>query len=252
MASKKTRVGAKAGVKKPSRKPAPKPTRKLEPKAARKPTRKPPPTRAREPVLPMNELLVAAKREPDVVELPSRSALSIAGDGGPETSLFQSSIGALYGIAYTLKFARKKAGKDFKIGPLEGCWWAEGAPFGSQVVAAARDTWRWRLRIAVPGDVTESEVAGVILAATTKKGGKLEGSADAGRVGLERIPSARMGRILHFGPYSEEPASFERIRTALAAKGLRGGNAHLEIYLSDPMRTEPSKLKTVLLLELGG
>jgi hypothetical protein len=68
---------------------------------------------------------------------------------------------------------------------------------------------------------------------------------------LERVPAARMGRILHIGPYSDEPASFVKIRAALDAAGLRGGNAHLEIYLSDPTRTEPSKLKTALLLGSG-
>jgi hypothetical protein len=119
------------------------------------------------------------------------------------------------------------------------------------MVVAPRESWRWRLRIDVPADVTEAELAEVVRAATTKKGGKLEGSAEAGRVALERVPSMKVGRILHVGPYGEEPASFDRIRALLGAAGLRGGNAHQEIYLSDPMRTEPAKLRTVLLLELG-
>jgi hypothetical protein len=246
MVRKTSRIVANAGARKSTRKAPAKALARRGSKAAKDSKKG-----AAKPELPMNAVLYAAKKEADVVDVPARSALSIAGQGGPEGQLFGRSIGALYGIAYPLKFSRKKRGKDFKIGPLEGFWWAEGAPFGSQIAAAATDTWRWRLRIAVPGNVTDRELAGVIRAATTKKGGKLEGSAEASQVILERVPAARMGRILHIGPYSDEPASFVKIRAALDAAGLRGGNAHLEIYLSDPTRTEPSKLKTALLLGSG-
>jgi hypothetical protein len=198
----------------------------------------------------MPELLFSAKREADVVDVPARTVLSIIGEGPPDSDSFRHSIGALYGVAYSLKFSRKPRGKDFKVGPLAGRWWAEGAGTERSMVVAPRESWRWRLRIDVPGDVTERELFEVIHAATTKKGGKLEGSAEAGHVALERVPAQKMGRILHLGPYREEPASFEKIRAALEAGGLRGGDAHHEIYLSDPMRTEPSKLRTVLLLEL--
>jgi hypothetical protein len=199
----------------------------------------------------MPEVLFKAKPEADVVEVPARTVLAIDGTGGPDGEAFGRSIGALYGVSYTLKFSRKPAGKDFKIGPLEGRWWAEGATQESSLATAPRETWRWRLRMAVPDDVTEAELGGVILTATTKKGGKLAGSADAARVALERIPAATMGRILHVGPYADEPASFEKIRALLSASGRSGANAHLEIYLSDPGRTKPEKLKTVLLLELA-
>jgi hypothetical protein len=195
--------------------------------------------------------LLSAKPLADVVEVPARTALAIEGAGGPEQEPFQRSVGALYGVAYTLKFARKPAGGDFKIGPLEGRWWAEGAQAARATGVPPRETWRWRLRLGVPDDVTEHEVADLIQAVTMKKGGKLEGSADARRVTLERIPASTMGRILHAGPYAEEPASFEKIRVALSAAGRTGGDAHLEVYLSDPRRTTPAKLKTALLLEIA-
>ncbi len=197
----------------------------------------------------MPEVLFKAKPAADVVEIPARTALSVDGTGGPEQEGFGRSVGALYGVAYGLKFARKPAGRDFKIGPLEGRWWAEGAE--SRIVVAPRETWRWSLRIAVPGDVTETEVVSVIQAATSKKGGKLEGSPDAARVVLDRIPAETMGRILHVGPFADEPASFEKIRATLLAAGRTGGFAHLEVYLSDPRRTKPEKQQTVLLLELA-
>lgn len=207
------------------------------------------PARPAPPGLPMPEALYRGRPEADVVEVPARTALSIDGAGGPEQEAFGRSLGALYGVAYTLKFSRKGRGRTFRIGPLEGRWWAEGA--GNRFGVAPRETWRWRLRIAVPGDVTAAEVAGAIGTATGRKGGKLEGSADAARVALERIPAEAMGRVLHVGPYADEPASFEKIRAALAAAGRTGGMAHLEVYLSDPRRTRPEKLRTVLLRELA-
>ncbi len=200
--------------------------------------------------LPMPPALYQATLDAEVVEIAARTALAIAGAGGPEQEAFARSLRALYGVAYTLKFGRRPAGRDFRIGPLEGCWWAEGAesPFG----AAPRETWRWRLRIAVPEDVSAAEVAGAVRTATTRKGGKLEGSPEAARVELERIPAASMGRVLHVGPYADEARSFEKIRAALEATGRKGRLAHLEVYLSDPRRTRPERLETVLLREVGG
>lgn len=241
------RKGTKA-----TRKPARAPAGKGKPARASRPPKRPAPRRrVAAPTLPMPGALLAARPLADLVEVPARTVLSIDGAGGPELQPFQLATGALYGVAYTLKFTRKPSGGDFKIGPLEARWWAEGVLAASAEGVPPRDTWRWRLRIAVPDEVTEHELADVIQAATMKKGGKLEGSADARRVALERIPAATMGRVLHVGPYAEEPASFEKIRAALASAGRTGGRAHLEIYLSDPRRTKPERLKTGLLLELG-
>lgn len=208
------------------------------------------PPRGAAPVLPMPEALYAAGPAAGLVVVPARAAIRIDGAGGPEGQAFPRAIGAIYGIAYTLKFARKAAGKDFKIGPLEGRWWAEGVK--GSIGVAPRESWRWRLRMAVPDDVTEGEVAGAIRTATIKRGGKLEGSAEAARVALERIPAQAMGRVLHVGPYADEQASFEKIRAVLGASGRASGDAHLEVYLSDPRRSRPERLKTVLLLELAG
>jgi hypothetical protein len=200
------------------------------------------------PPLPVPAVLLDATTTPDVVDVPARSALAIDGAGPPDSPAFERALGALYGIAYGLKFARKPAGLDFKVGPLEGRWWAEGAPEG--VLQAPRETWRWRLRIGVPGDAVEADVVAIARAAVGKKGGKLEGSEEARRVALERIPAARVGRILHVGPYAAEKASFARMEEALAASGLRRARPHVEVYLSDPRRTKPEKLKTVLLGEI--
>jgi len=84
-----------------------------------------------------------------------------------------------------------------------------------------------------------------------KKGGKLEGNPEVARVRLSVLPATRYGRVLHVGPYGAETESFARIAEMLKAASLVAGNAHSEVYLSDPRRTKPEKLKTVLLLELA-
>jgi hypothetical protein len=199
---------------------------------------------------PVPAVLLDATRTPDVVAVPARSAVAIDGAGPPDEPGFQRAMGALYGVAYGLKFARKPGGRDFRIGPLEGRWWAEGTP--ERDLQAPRHTWRWRLRIAVPDDVVEADVAAIVRAAVAKKGGKLEGSEEARRVALERIPVIRVGRVLHAGPYADEPASFTRMEEALTAAGLRRARPHIEVYLSDPRRSKPENLKTVLLGEIEG
>ncbi len=196
----------------------------------------------------MPAVLLDATAEPDVVKVPGRTVLAIDGAGPPDGAPFQRSVGALYGAAYGLKFARKAGGGGFKIGPLEGRWWAEGAP--ETKGPPPRETWRWRLRIAVPDGVRASELAEVVRVAVSRKGGKLEGSEEARRVRLERIPRARLGRVLHVGPYADEPRSLARMDSAVAAAGLRPARAHLEIYLSDPRRVAPARLRTVLLREV--
>jgi hypothetical protein len=107
------------------------------------------------------------------------------------------------------------------------------------------------LRITVPSDVTQDEIAAVARDATTKKGGKLEGNTAVTRVFLEKIPETRCGRILHIGPYADEPRSFAVLAPVIAAAGARASHHHIEVYLGDPRRTAPDKLKTVLLKELS-
>ena len=194
--------------------------------------------------------LVSAKRTADVVSVPKRRCLAIDGEGSPKDAGFAQAIGALYAVSYTLKFARKKAGKvDFKVGPLEGRWSAD-VPAGT-TRRPSPDKWRWRLRIGVPSDVKRQDVERVKRDVVTKKGGKQEGSPVVPRIFLEALPVQRVGRVLHIGPYNQEEASFDLIASALGRAGLGAAPTHIEVYLNDPGRTRPAGLRTVLLRELA-
>lgn len=195
-------------------------------------------------------VLVNATRTPTLVTVPRRTALAVDGRGAPSSEVFVQSLEALYGVAYGVKFARKKFGRNmpFKVAALEGRWGAEGWTDTTQM--PPRERWTWRLRMGLPADATQAEIDAVIRAASTKRGGKLAGNPMLGQLFIEQIPECRHGRILHVGPYADEPRSFVALAGVIAAAGLRAGDGHLEIYLGDPRRTAPEKLKTVLLKEI--
>jgi hypothetical protein len=203
------------------------------------------------PFLPTPEALLKGREQPDLVDVPSRLVLALDGTGGPEQSVFSAAIAALYGISYTLRFGRKKAGHPvFKVGVLEGEWRVAGEDSSIHEIPS-RDAWRWRLQICVPHDVTEEELRVAVETATTKRGGKLEGSEQAQRIELLGIEPARFARVLHVGPYSTELESFAKIDQFLAKEGLGREPWHVEVYLSDPSRTAPEKLKTGLLTKIS-
>ena len=198
--------------------------------------------------LPMPRVLWDATTTPEAVTVPARTVLTLDGDGAPEGPSFQNAVAAIYGVAYTLKFSRKKAGRrDFKIGPLEARWWT--ADLARCLPQVPRESWCWQLRMAVPQNLSVAELARTVEVATQKKGGKLEGNPMVAHVTLSELPAARCGRILHIGPYATEGKSFERVSATMKEALLTPGNAHVEVYLNDPRRTKPEALKTVLLLE---
>ena len=192
------------------------------------------------PPTPIPQALCKAATKAEVIRVPARSALAIDGAGPPESGLFQEAVQALYSVAYTLKFALKPTHRDFRVPPLEGRWWAEPAP--ESFVLAPRETWRWQLRLGIPAGVSAKEVFAAVAAAAAKK-------PAAAKVRDIRIPAQTLGRILHVGPYQDEGRSLSLVRDALRDAGLAPAGPHVEVYLSDPRRVAPARLRTVLLLE---
>jgi len=170
-------------------------------------------------------------------------AVDSAGEpGGPE---FQAAFGALYPVAYTLHFALKKRGINAPVGAIEGLFWFEGTETitPSSFVADGREAaaWQWSLRLPVPGPATAEEIRAAISDVARKK--DPPALAKLRVVEWTEGPSAQ---ILHVGPYSAEPPTIERLHAAIASAGLRPRGRHHEIYISDPNRTAPERLKTVI------
>lgn len=177
-------------------------------------------------------------KEPVLVVVGPAKYLSITGQGAPGGERFRSHISALYSVAFTLKMAKKLAGNDYKVCHLEGQWWADD---GSDFRTHQTREWQWRLLIRVPEFINQDQVGAAIQTVLAKAK-----SALAGQVKLEELTEGRCVQMLHVGPYAEEKASVARMHELAEGNGVRLRGPHHEIYLSDPNRVPPQRLRTIL------
>ncbi len=156
------------------------------------------------------------------------------------SAAYRRAVEALYAVAYTVKFASKgDLGKDFVVGPLEGLWWADDM---DDFLARFKDNWQWRLLINVPDWIADDMVEDAKHTALAKK--NLPAIPD---VRSETLNEGTSAQVLHIGPYDDETPTLSRLHHEyLPANNLRGAGLHHEIYLSDPRKTDPAKLKTIL------
>jgi hypothetical protein len=195
-------------------------------------------------------LYLPSAKAPAFVDIPDLQFLQVDGAIEPglspgESPLFQENTSALYNIAYTLKFMlkqRKENPVDYPVMALEGLWWVEDGVFDITI----KDNWFYTLMIMVP-DLINPDLFAAALAQMRKKKGDQPGFA---RLQLERFREGPCVQIMHIGPYATEPASVEVMRQFMQAHGYQDlvglGGKHHEIYLGDPRRADPAKLKTVL------
>jgi hypothetical protein len=189
-------------------------------------------------------LYTPSAKHPAIVEVPGFAFLMVDGRGDPETAEpYHQALEALYSVAYTLKFTLKKRDpeRDFKVAPLEGQWWADTEAPSMADLQSDRDSWNWTMMIAVPDAVTAGEVDEAREAAARKKD-----LPAAPRLRHERLEEGLAAQIMHLGPYADEAPTIERLHAWVAGQGYELRGRHHEIYLGDPRRTEPERLKTVL------
>jgi len=181
-------------------------------------------------------------REVVAVEVPAMSFLMVDGRGDPNVSReYQEAVEVLYGLAYALKFASKKAGIDYPVMPLEGLWWVEGAGTVGFDMMAHRDAWQWTMMIMQPDHLTADQVEAQVAALGRKKG-----LAALAKVRFERFEEGLAAQVMHVGPYSAEKPTIDRVHAYIAAQGCVPSGKHHEIYLGDPRRGAPEKLRTVI------
>jgi hypothetical protein len=174
-----------------------------------------------------------------VVEVPELRYLMIDGQGDPNTSTrYREAIETLYPVAYTLKFMLKAEGLDMVVMPLEGLWWA--ADMGS-FLSGDRDAWCWTSMILQPDEVAPALVTKASEQARAKRNPPL-----IDELRLESYREGKAAQILHIGPYADEAPTIERLHRHIEELGGELRGKHHEIYLSDPKRTAPEKLKTVI------
>ena len=184
-----------------------------------------------------------AKRDrPQVIDVPELRYLMIDGHGDPNTPVYVDAVSALYPVAYALKFASgRDLDRDYVVMPLEGLWWADDMA----TFTAARDKsrWDWTLMIMIPDWTTPDMVS----AAIEQVGGRDDPPTRLGDLRVEDVTEGRCVQALHVGPYDEEAELLRRMHEEfIPGQGLTMVGKHHEIYLSDPRRVAPDKLRTIL------
>ena len=180
-------------------------------------------------------------KTPVILTVPAFNFLSLEGNGDPNNSqLYQDTLQSLYQLSYTIKFALKKAaGIDFQVMPLEGLWWAEDM---TDFLTREKSNWLWRMMIAQPPQVTAEWVEKGRLQALGKK----DAAPRLREIQFQTYEEGLCVQILHIGPYSAEGPNIQRIHAYALEQGCHLTGLHHEIYLGDPRRTAPEKLKTVV------
>ena len=180
-------------------------------------------------------------KTPVILTVPALNFLSLEGNGDPNNSqLYQDTLQSLYQLSYTIKFALKKAGGiDFQVMPLEGLWWAEDM---TDFLTREKSNWLWRMMIAQPPQVTAEWVEKGRLQALAKK----DAAPRLREIQFQTYEEGLCVQILHIGPYSAEGPNIQRIHAYALEQGCHLTGLHHEIYLGDPRRTAPEKLKTVV------
>ncbi|MFI5202589.1 MAG: GyrI-like domain-containing protein [Candidatus Kapaibacterium sp.] len=186
-------------------------------------------------------LYKASTKQPEFISVPTMKFLMVDGTGDPNTSpMFQDAVQALYGLAYTIKFGRKKRGEesDYKITPLEGLWWSKDP---TAFANGEKSKWQWTLMLAVPDFISKHDVQLATKELQVKKDLKLLPA-----IRLEKFSEGQAVQFMHIGPYSSEGPNIERMHAFAQDQGYTLRGKHHEIYLGDPCRSKPERLKTIL------
>lgn len=176
-----------------------------------------------------------------IVDVPEMQFFMVDGHGDPNTSpAYKQAVEALYTSSYAVRaLAKTRLERVHTVGPLEGLWSADD---WEVFRTREKSAWDWTMMIVQPDWIT-AELVDDALATVRKK-------KDLPALDLVRFAAYDEGRsvqILHRGPYDDEGPTLRRLHDEfLPAQGLEPSGPHHEIYLSDPRKSEPARLRTIL------
>lgn len=194
-------------------------------------------------------LLVAKRGHVDVIDIPEYCFAQYEGKGSPESPLFGRAVQALYSIAYGVRFGLRGQGIDERVAPLEALWTFPGATDFAVAgtvplhVAHGPDRWGWRVMIRLP-DAADRELIENVRGRTCLRRPELLETLQS--VTVDVWTEGLAVQTLHVGPYSAELPTVELLRDYIRHHGYRAVGLHHEIYLSDPRRCAPARLRTIL------
>jgi len=191
----------------------------------------------------LGHLYNPSAKEAVVVDVPEMPFLMVDGVGNPNTAQeYQEAVEVLYGVAYALKFLLKKEqAVDYPVMPLEGLWWAQNMRDFS---VDNKEIWQWTMMIMQPEEVTADLFERALAQVKHKKD-----SPALPKMRLERFHEGLAAQIMHLGSYAAEGPTIARLHAFIREQGYGFDGIeqkHHEIYLSDPRRAAPDKMRTVI------
>ena len=188
------------------------------------------------------------KNKPEIVNIPSINYLAVRGSGDPndDTGDYKKALESLYAVAYTLRMSYKTDYKingfyEYIVPPLEGFWWQDGT---DGVNYADKTSFNWISVIRLPDFISGKDIEWAVMTATKKK------KTDCSQVKFLTVNEGLCVQIMHIGPYDNEPVTVKLMDDYLAQNvyenSLNSEIMHHEIYLSDPRKCLPEKMKTVI------
>lgn len=201
--------------------------------------------------------LYQAHRRVELVEVPELLMVSVDGEGDPGGAAFADALRTLYGVTYPAHFlCRRRFGTAPRVMPLEALWWVAGGAATDTFTRVAtreagvedvdRSLWRWRAFIVQPEPIDEGLLALAIAAMARRS------ATTPPPVTVRRWREGRCAQLLHLGPYDAEAATIDALHDGIAALGYRPRGRHHEIYLGDPHRSAPERLRTILRHPVAG
>lgn len=186
------------------------------------------------------ELYNPSAKRCSIVDVPELSFLMVDGAGDPNTAdAYREALDALYAMSYTLKFLSKNdLDLDYVVMALEGLWWADDV---ESFTNGDKSAWQWTAMIMQPDHITDAHVATARDEVRRKKG-----PVALERMRFERFAEGLSVQIMHLGPYADEAPTIARLHEFAADSGYDLRDKHHEIYLGDPRRTTPERLRTVI------
>ncbi len=187
-------------------------------------------------------------KEPGIIKIPAMHFIAVRGEGDPneEGGAYKQAISLLYGIAFTIKMSDKGSHRirgyfDYVVPPLEGLWWQTGS---RKIDYTKKETFHWIAMIRLPDFVGKEEFNWAIAEATEKK------KTDFGKVEFFTYEDGECVQCMHIGPYDAEPATIRKMEAFAEENGyeadIDSGRYHHEIYLGDPRKAAPGRLRTVI------
>jgi hypothetical protein len=185
------------------------------------------------------------------VDVPDLAFVLVQGTGAPESPAFAEALQALYGVSYAAHFIERQRQVTTKVMPLEALWWTDDPEQQDLIQASSlghgtmadtdRARWHWQAMIVQPEPIDADIIAEAVDVTRRKRP-----SSGLDRLRYEHWREGLAVQLLHVGPYANEGPSIVRLHEAITAAGYRPRGRHHEIYLGDPRRSAPERLRTIL------